>query len=179
MSKPNAKEKFRVTIYKADTIDAQIVAVAKGFKSLKHKVHSLGVSILKVMHDAKTNEEATKVGCARLNALMQSCPYHAKAFNSWIAANTNLHWSDETNEWYVNTTEDNRIMGKAFIQARDVPFWELSPPADPKPFIMSDAIAAVIKRAETRIKTPVDGDVVDVKALKHLREALKALPTES
>lgn len=174
MSKKVEKnEKVKVRIYAEDTIDQHIVSVGKSATSLKVKIHSLAVSIMKVWHDAKDDVDAAKVACDRLNALQQASPYHSKAFAKWVQAFTNLHWSDEKKTWFVHVKEDTRIMGKTFMAARDTPFWKVSPPPAPKPMDLNDLLTSLIARAEKRIDNPVEGDVVPTAALKHLREALK------
>lgn len=180
------KEKFKLVTYADKDIDRQIVAVTKDAKSLKVKLHNLAVSSVKVWHDAchgkgtstATRVEAAKVACDRINSIQQASPYHSKAFANWVGMMLPFHWSEENKVWYVNVKDDLKLMGKTFMTARDNPFWEVSPPSEPKPFIMAEQIAALIKRAENRIAKPQDGDVVDVAALKFLREAEKVFATQ-
>jgi hypothetical protein len=180
MSKKNEKkeEVVKVRIYNSEQIDRGIVSVGTVATSLKVKIHSLAVSTLKIWHDAKEDKAAAIVACTRLNALQSASPYHSKAFSKWVQEFTNLHWSKEKSCWYVNTAEENRVMGKTFIAARDTPFWKVSPPSPAQPMMLEDLLTALVTRIEKRMDNPVEGDVINKAALKHLREAVKASHVE-
>jgi hypothetical protein len=68
-------------------------------------------------------------------------------------------------------------MGKVFIAARDNPFWKVAPAPKVNPLDLTAEIARLIKKAEKRIDDPVDGDVIDMAAMKFLREARDVQPT--
>jgi len=168
-----------VTMFTAEQIDKQIGLVTTDAVSLQVKIHSIAVSILKIWHDAKEDEDAAKLACDRMNALQNASPYHAKSFAKWVQMFTNLHWAVETKVWYLNSAEENRVMGKVFILARDTPFWKVSPPADPKPMILEELLTKLVVQVEKRLDNPVEGDVVNKAALKYLREAVKAASAEA
>jgi hypothetical protein len=163
-----------VTMFTAEQIDKQIALVVTNAMSLQVKIHSIAVSILKIWHDAKEDEDAAKLACERLNALQSASPYHAKAFAKWVQMFTNLHWAEETKVWFLNVAEENRVWGKVFVVARDTPFWKVSPPADPKPMMLEELLTKLVTQVEKRLDNPVEGDVVNKAALKYLREAVKA-----
>ena len=170
-------KKLKVHTYKPEQIDAQIDLVARDAKRLKDKIHALGVACLKVLHDSKGDTEVAKQTAERLTKLQNASPYHANAFAHWIAEFTPFHFSEENSSWYVHVKEDNRIMGKVFIKARETPFWELKPASKPSPYNMWEDLQRVVARIEKKSETPgTDEDVVDVSVLKGLRELLKNAP---
>ena len=76
----------------------------------------------------------------------------------------------EAKAWYVDA-DNSRLMGKVFMAARDNPFWMVKPASVPKPMDLSDELERLIKKVEKRLETPVDGDAINVAALKLLRSA--------
>ena len=155
--------------FKDAEIDAQIVRVGKDATSLQQKIHNVAVSILKVWHDDKDALKAV----ARINALQDASPYHTRAFSVWVGMMLPLQWADENKVWFGDV--DGVLTGKQFMAARDLPFWKASPPPVAKPFIMADELQKILDKAQKRVDDPKDGDVVNVAAFKHLREALKVL----
>jgi len=164
------KETFKLTAYNYKDVDKHILAVTKSATSLKVKIHCLAVTVLKHWHD---NPSAGVECVSKLNGLMAASPYHSNAFAKWVGLISGVEWSDETKAFF--THKDTKLVGKMFIQARDVPFWEVSPPAAPKPFLMKDELERILAKVEKHEKNPVEGDVFDVKAAKYIREAIKAL----
>lgn len=163
--------KIVTKIFKDNEIDAAIVKVGNDAKTLQQRIHNLAVSVIKVWHDAKDDADAAKVAMARLNSLQGQSPYHANAFSKWVQEMLPVClWSDETKAWYVNV-DDCRLMGKAFIAARDNPFWMVKPATEPKPLDLSDELQRLIAKVEKRLENPVEGDVINVSALKLLRSA--------
>lgn len=165
--------------YKAHQIDAAIEQVAKDAKTLRQRIHNVAVAILmdwqqnsaaKRITDDKALE-AAKVAVDRLNRLMMASPYHANAFAKWIAEMTPCLWSEETKAWYVHAS-DCRMMGNAFMAARDNPFWEVSPPTVPKPFDMWKDLQRIIDKARKHGAKPVEGDDFDPEAIRELTAIL-------
>ena len=161
-------------------IEKFIGAVQKDAERLQNKIHRVGVSILKVWHDgydkndpAKT-QAAAQLAAERLTALGNASPYHRNAFFRWVTL-LGLHWADEGKTWFAHAGENNRLMGKKFIEMRDKPFWEVSPPPQAKPFIMMAELQRLIDKAAKHVKDPVEGDEVDVKALNKLRRAMQEM----
>ncbi len=164
------KEAFKVTAYSFKDVDKHIGDVQGKAKTLKVKIHSLAVAILKHWHD---HQQDGQICADKLTALMNASPYHTRAFSEWCGVMVPMQWSQENKAWFVH--KDDKIMGKQFIACRDTPFWELSPPKEARPFIMAQEIERILKKAEAHSKKPVEGDEMGVAALKHLREALKAV----
>ena len=163
--------KIITTTYKCAQIDGAIVAVAKDAGSLQQKIHNVAVSILKVWHDSNADVEAMQKAFERLNALQSASPYHANAFAVWVGVQLPMaKWSDESKSWYAHS-DDAKLMGKVFIEARDNPFWKVAPAPKVNPLDLAAEIARLIKKVEKRIETPVEGDVIELASLKFLREA--------
>ena len=160
-------------MFKDNEIDAQIVKVNGAAMSLQQKIHNVAVSILKVWHDEKGVEGAALKAVARINALQDASPYHTRAFSVWVGMMLPLEWADEHKVWFGDV--NGVLTGKMFIAARDLPFWKASPPPVAKPFIMADELQRILDKSIKRAEKPKDGDVVNVAAFKHLREALKVL----
>ena len=163
-------------MFKDNEIDAQIVKVNDNAMSLQQKIHNVAVSILKVWHDEKDVDGAALKAVARINALQDASPYHTRAFSVWVGLMLPLEWSKENKVWYCD--KDTILKGKPFMAARDLPFWKASPPTVAKPFIMADELQKILDKSIKRAEKPKDGDVVNVAAFKHLREALKVLNGE-
>ena len=161
--------KIVTKMFKDNEIDAQIVKVNGAAMSLQQKIHNVAVSILKVWHDDKDALKAV----ARINALQDASPYHTRAFSVWVGMMLPLEWSDEAKVWYCD--KDTILKGKPFMAARDLPFWKASPPPAAQPFIMADELQKILDKSIKRAEKPKDGDVVNVAAFKHLREAIKVL----
>jgi len=107
----------------------------------------------------------------RLNALQAASPYHSNAFATWVGVQLPMaKWSDESKAWYAHS-DDAKLMGKVFIEARDNPFWKVAPAPKVNPLDLSAEIDRLIKKAEKRIDAPVEGDVIALASLKFLREA--------
>jgi hypothetical protein len=174
----NKKSKSAITkTFTCAQIDGAIVAVAKEAGSLQQKIHNVAVSILKVWHDSNGDVDVMHKSFDRLNSLQAASPYHANAFATWVGVQLPMaKWSDESKAWYAHS-DDAKLMGKVFIAARDNPFWKVAPAPKVNPLDLSAEIARLIKKAEKRIDDPVDGDVIDMAAMKFLREARDVQPT--
>ena len=168
----NKKSKSAITkTFTCAQIDGAIVAVAKDAGSLQQKIHNVAVSILKVWHDSNADVEAMQKAFERLNALQSASPYHANAFAVWVGVQLPMaKWSDESKSWYAHS-DDAKLMGKVFIEARDNPFWKVAPAPKVNPLDLSAEIDRLIKKAEKRIDAPVEGDVIALASIKFLREA--------
>ena len=163
--------------YTNSEIDKHIGFVARDAGKLQDKIHALGVSILKIWHDApaKEREDQQALAVNRINALEKASPYHAKAFNKWVNMFCPFVWNNEESIWVADMAHI-RLMGKEFIAARDKPFWKVSPPPAPKPINVFDMLEGIITQQERHLKKPVDGDVVDISMNNKIRELLKARP---
>jgi hypothetical protein len=168
--------KIVTKMFKDDEIDAGIVKIAKDAETFQQRIHNYAVSILKVWHDEKDVDGAALKAVARINALQDASPYHTRAFSVWVGMMLPLEWSKENKVWYCD--KDTILKGKPFMAARDLPFWKASPAPVAQPFIMADELQKILDKAQKRADDPKDGDVVNVAAFKHLREALKVLNGE-
>lgn len=159
--------KIVTKMFKANEIDTAILKVADSAKSLQQKIHNLAISTLKIWHDSGDFETAIK----RLNALQQASPYHANAFSKWIEFSIpEIQWSKENKSWFIHK-DNGKLKGKAFMAARDLPFWKVKPASEPKPIDLNALLETLIKRVESRMDNPVEGDVINVAAIKLLRQA--------
>lgn len=170
-------------------IDNRIRQVSDTAQSLQNKIHNVAASILhywqvgsgatKITDDAAF--AAAEVAAERLNHLMEASPYHRQAFAKWVALMTPLLWSDENKKFYASKAEGQtfRLTGKTFMEARDNPFWEVSPPPKVNPLDIFGEIDKLIQKAERHGKKPVEGDILPgdiVRALRDLR-AKRPAPT--
>jgi len=159
---------FRFNLYKVDQIKAATTKVAKDAKSVRDRLHSLLAST--VYHWFSGNMKPEDVAGA-INVLVEASPYHRKAVAKWVAEMTPLQWSDETKKFFAH--EGQKIKESVFLKARDVPFWEVSPPPQAKPMDIWEEIDRLIKKAEHHVEKPVEDDVIDMKAVKALRDVRK------
>lgn len=142
---------------------------------LQDRIHRTAVSILKLWETKTIN--AVEAG-GLITDLQSASPYHANAFSKWVGLMTPLKWSDENKNWYGHT--DDQFKGKQFIEARDNPFWKVSPPAAPKPFDMMAELHKVVAKADKRTENKdkgTDDDVIPgplVRALKDLLSKAEA-----
>lgn len=163
-------------LFSKEQIEAQIIKIAKTANSLQEHIHKTACSILSVWSMCKTDDKDTAAwSAASLTALQNASPYHKAAFAKWVAEFTPLQWADESKTWFAHTAEDTRMMGKRFREARNMPFFKLSPAPEAKPFIMADELEKLLAKAERHSKKPVEGDQLALPALQHIREALKAV----
>jgi hypothetical protein len=183
------KETFEVTITNDASLDAAIVVLGTEAKALKHKLHSLLVSTVKVHMDIahaanKIDDKeaivASGLVCvARINAIQASSSYHTKAISVWISLMLPFTWSLENKVWYFHKEEsDIVILGSTFKTLRDEPFWEVSPPQAAKPTLMLEELDKLLKKFDKAVANPAEGDEMALSALKHIREARKAAQEE-
>lgn len=155
MSNTKAK-KVRVTNYDFKDVDNLIVKVKKDGETLKVKIHSVAVCILKHWHD---NPKDGQLSADKMSMLMEASGYHASALAKWVQLMTPMKLSEETGKLYVHA--EDKLMGKQFIQSRDNPFWTVSPPSKPKPL---DDLEELMKLRDRILKRQgekaVEGDVI-------------------
>lgn len=173
---------MKIALIENDKIDAFITQVEKDAGKLQNKIHRVAVSIIKVWHDAdkkdkKATQEAAQLAAERLTALGNASPYHRNAFFRWVAL-TGLHWADPNKTWFAHAGDDMRMMGKLFMELRDKPFWEVSPPPQAKPFIMAAELQRLLDRAAKHLQNPVDGDKLNIDALNKLRTVVAEMNAE-
>jgi hypothetical protein len=152
-------------------VEKNVVAIGKAAGKLQESIHKTAVSVLKLWHDKKIEAgEAARL----LSAIQGASPYHQNAFSKWVGMFTNFHWAPETQVWFAKPEEDNVLMGKAFMAARDLPFWKTSPPTKAHPFDMIAELQRIIAKAAKHVEKPVDGDVVDREMVRQLQSIIAA-----
>lgn len=151
-----AKNYAKMKLQNEAQIDASIVSIEKRSKTLQEDIHRTATSILYVWQSG--GPKKAQFAADRLNKLQASSPYHSNAFSKWVGMFTSLLWSDEKNEWYA--PKGARIAPKQFTEARDTPFWKVSPPPAAKPFDMFADLQRIIDKARKHAEKPVDGDVI-------------------
>ena len=163
----------------------EIVTVGKEATAVKHKLHSLLVSTVKVhmdiAHEANKTDDKDAIiksgldAVARINGLQNASSYHSKAISVWVGLMLPFTWSQENKLWYFHETEsDIVIKGDTFKALRDEPFWEVSPPPEAKPCLMLEDLDKLLKKFDKAVSNPKEGDEIALSALKHIREARKA-----
>lgn len=173
-------------VYKPDQIEGAIVTVEKDAKSLQQKIHNIAASILQHWQDIagkSSCKDEDAIGVAKeaavlLSKLQEASPYHRNAFSKWVGMFCPLHWSEENKVWYVNVEDEYRLKGKAFMEARDTPFWKVSPPPAAKPFVMYTELERLVSKAVKHSAKHVEGDAFNTEATNKLREAMAILEAE-
>lgn len=165
MAKTELKEEVRFQDYTKD-LEGAIITVQKDGVKLRHKIHNVACSIIK----AWGKREITDQRPAQLfTALAAAAGYHGKALADWIALKTPLAFSKENEAWYVPA--DVSVNGDTFKAARNEPFWELSPPKKPIPFLFVVELERLINRGREKAakigKGKAQGDV-DMSLLKKI-----------
>lgn len=180
----------KVTAYAWDKIPSAITKLEKDATSVRNRLHSIGVSILKHYHD--NPDDYLEVG-KRLTALVAASPYHARAVSVWVQLFTPFRVSEENKSFFCH--KDDRLNGKSylkdgkkieqvslsadkrqavgFIAARENPFWEVSPPQEVKPIDDVKELESFIERMENRAKKALEGDALHPAMLRELKDVLK------
>lgn len=171
MKEKKTEEKgVKFHLYQPDAIEAATVKLEKDATSVRNRLHNIATSALYHWFAGNMTAEQT---CAALNALSTASPYHSRSFNTWLKQMTPLNWSDEKSVWYVHA--DQKLKEQAWLKARDNPFWTVSPPPNAKPLDIFAAVDQLIARVERHQKDGghVEGDVIDMEAVRQLREIRK------
>ena len=176
----------KVKLFSADEIDGEVKKVERAAGRLQDHIHKTAISILKVWETNTAKKGANNVletaqwAASRLSALQEASPYHRNAFSKWVGEMTNLHWNDERKEWFAMASDENKFMGKAFITARDTPFWKVSPAPAAKPFEMLSELQRILEKRKKHLNRPVDGDALGESAVAiKIQEAIDLLKTEA
>lgn len=166
-----AKTKSKVThTYSFADVDTVIGTIIADGMKLQQKIHNIGVCILKHWHD---NPKDTSVVVEKINALVAGSGYHKAAVAVWVQTMTPIKFSDENKTFYAHV--DDKMMGKAFMSARDKPFWECKPAPQPKAIDLLGDLMKEIEKAQKRMKTPKDGveDNIDGELLRDVVSAVE------
>lgn len=162
------QDKFKTTIYAVDKLEAATVKLSKDATSVRNRIHSLMTSAL--YHWFKGTIGAEQA-VDYVNAIVEASPYHRKAAAKWVQLLTPFQWSDETKKFFAH--KDSKLKESKFLEARDKPFWEVSPPPEAKPMDIWEEIDRLIQKAEKHKEKPVEGDIIDFNVVNALREARK------
>ena len=176
--------------YTGNKIEEAIEKVAKTAKTLQQQIHNIAVSTLLEWMDSSASKARGKVKVAtdeqamiaaelaacRLNKLQNASPYHANAFSKWVGHFTNLQWNDGEKKWEAHASA-SRLKAKTFTEARNKPFWEVSPPKKPKPFIMIADLQRILEKAAKHRQEgkAVEGDLFSAEACAKVTEAVELL----
>lgn len=170
----NTTEKtVRVTSYKYANVDKLIATIEKDGNSLKTKIHSVAICLLS--HWANNPEAGPEVS-EKMTDLQNASPYHSKSFADWVAVCCNMQWADDTKRWYVQ--KDQKFKKDALDNAKNNPFWEVSPPPAPKPFTDEMVVAMlenILKKKERHTDKPVEGDAFTNKGNEQIRAAINSI----
>ena len=155
-----------------------IGSITRRSKRLQDDIHRTAMAILSIWKGTKAEErpEAAQWAAQALTALQNASPYHSNAFSKWVGMYLPLQWADEGKTWYSHKSECH-LLSDTFREARDNPFWTVSPPPEAKPFVMMEELDRLIKKAQKHIDQPVEGDEINpemVRQLQSLREGVKA-----
>ena len=151
-SQAEKKAKVRINNYKFADVQKHIKAVARDGESLKTKIHSVAVCILKHHMD---NPDQAQASAKAMNDLVNVAGYHAKPLAKWIAEKTPYQFSDETGEFYAHI--EQKVKPTAFVDARDTPFWEVSPPPEVKALSLKAEVNALVGRMQKRLESTASG----------------------
>lgn len=146
-------KKPRVFEYSLGQLEGAILAIEKDGVKLTHKIHNVGLSIIRLW--GKREIEPQKAADL-FTALAKASPYHGKAVSNWIKMHTPCDWSDEAKGFFAHA--ESRVNGDNFKAARDNPFWEVTPPPNVKPFDGLDLLKALLTKNAARATKGVEGD---------------------
>lgn len=153
-----------------DQIVQSVATIERNAGTLQSRIHRTAVSLLKLVHDKKIKPaDAAPI----MTNIQKASPYHANAFSQWVALKTPFLWADETKTWYA--APDFEFKGKAFMAARDEPFWEVSPPKEAKPIDLMADIQRLIDKAVKRTERDeglVEGDNIPMDVIRQLRSVV-------
>ena len=167
------KEVVRLVDY-SKNLDAAILQVEKDGIKLKNKIHNVALSIITAWGKGMIKD---KEPADYFNKLANAAGYHGKALANWLEVFTTsglskdnvklpMAFSKETDKWYV--LPEGKVNGTQFTVARDNPFFEVSPPVDPKPSNFAGLLYGLLNR---NAKASAE-DVVKKKAVKGVKDTL-------
>lgn len=162
------KDSYKLVIYPVEKLEVATSKLVKDAKSVRDRLHSLATSTF--YHWFKgtiTGEQAATY----MNAIVQASPYHRKAVAKWVNELTPFQWSEEKGEFFAH--KNQKIKESVFLKAKTTPFWEVSPPPEAKPLDLWEEIDRIIDKAQKHVEKPVEGDVVDMKVMRGLRDLQK------
>ena len=165
---------YKVYEYKLAQLDTAILGIKETGEKLKIKIQNVGLSVIRLWGKKEIEPQRA---AELFNALASASPYHAKAVNNWIKMFTPLEWSDETKGWFAHV--EARVNGDTFKEMRNNPFWQVSPPADPKPFDALAMLEALLaKNAKKLAKHGEEDKVLSNAQMNAIRKALHSVEQE-
>lgn len=171
--KDTPKEVVRLVDY-SKNLDAAILQVEKDGIKLKHKIHNVALSIITAWGKGMIKDQEP---ADYFNKLASAAGYHGKALANWLEVFTTsglskdnvklpMAFSEETDKWYV--LPEGKVNSIQFTVARDNPFFEVSPPADPKPSNYAGLLYGLLNKNSKASKE----DVIKKKAEKGVTDTL-------
>jgi hypothetical protein len=160
-----------------DQISKSVESIKNRSARLQDDIHLTAISMCKLWHDQKSAETRSAMAVVAsevLTNLGNASPYHRQSFFKWVATIPGMQWSSSEKAWFVNSNDEVRLMGKAFIELRDTPFFDLTPPPEAKPFDLVAQITALVDRAEKRQVKNNEQDTISSEVLNKLRAAVAA-----
>lgn len=182
----STKEIVRLVDY-SKNLDAAILQVEKDGIKLKHKIHNVALSIITAWGKGNIKDQEP---ADYFNKLAAAAGYHGKAVANWLevfstsglgkdSVKLPIAFSDENDKWYV--LPEAKVNGLTFTAARDNPFFEVSPPADPKPTDFAGMLYALLNKnskAQTedvlkkKAAAGITDKVIPVDVARKIREVL-------
>lgn len=166
-------------------IHKAIQSIERRENTLRQDMHRVAMSIAKVWHDCEKGKEleAAALAAERFSSLLKVSGYHANAFGKWVSQMfSNLKYDTTKKAFHVAAKGEPKLMGKAFIAARDLPFWELTPPQEYKPVDLDKEVYALLSKVDKRIEkglNPDQGDKVDMGRLRALKAVMSMDSTDA
>lgn len=150
----------------ADAIDKGILSVGKRATSLRNDIHCLCVSILANW----AQSGAANVATAKAAALLENVDkYHAQAIVNWFSVYGGFDYNSKDKSFRYGATT---IAVERVQEAREEPFWKLTPPKEAKAFDLPGKIQGIIEQARKRQAKSKEGDVIPQEMLDKLVAAL-------
>lgn len=160
--------KFRVYEYSVNQLEGVISSIVKDGEKIRNKIQNVGLSIIRLWGK---REISPGQAAEYFTSLTKASPYHGKAVSNWIVMFTPCKWSNETKGFYAH--EDDRVNGDNFKEARDNPFWEVSPPPEPKPFDAFELLNNLLAKNAKRSAEHKEGDhVLPADVVNSIREVI-------
>lgn len=129
-----------------DDIDKGIVSVASRSSKVRDDIHKLCVSLL-----ARWIETGdVTVVAAKASALVgQADGYYGQSLVNWFTVYAGFAW-DGKEKAFTYSKDKTKITMEEAMAAKDEPFWQLTPPKDPKAFDLPGKLQTLITQAKKK-----------------------------
>lgn len=158
-----------------EDIRKEITLIDGQGKKWHERIHRCAVSVLSIWM-----KNGNKAECAAvLTELAEVTQYGKRAFGQWVLAHLPLEYSEETKAFYAPADTPDKLTKAQAVKAASIKFWEYKPAPTLAEALSDDdqvsRIEKLIKLIEKHHAKPVDGELVNLAALPHLRDAVVAL----